>query len=68
MVSFELDNNYKYNVVVGRPVGLQKVYRTNSKLHVLLLKVISIIITREKVVVYEIGVTYQCSKRRKRGN
>ncbi len=67
MVSFELDNNYKYNVLVGRPVGLQKVYKTNSKMHVLLLKVISFF-TRETVVVYERGVTYKCSKRRKRGN
>lgn len=67
MVSFELDNNYKYNVLVGKPVGLKKVYRTNSKLHVLLLKIISFV-TRENVVVYERGVTYQCIKRRNRGN
>lgn len=67
MVSFELDNNYKYNVLVGRPVGLQKVYKTNSKMHVLLLKAISFI-TRENVVVYERGVTYKCIKRRKRGS
>lgn len=67
MVSIELDNNYKYNVIVGKPVGMQKVYRTNSRLHVLLLKAISFI-TREKVVVYERGVTYKCIKRRKRGN
>lgn len=67
MVSFELDNNYKYNVLVGRPVGLQKVYKTNSKLHVLLFKIISFV-TRENVVVYERGVDYQVIKRRKRGN
>lgn len=67
MVSFELDNNYKYNVLVGRPFGLQKVYKTNSQLHVLLLKIISFV-TRENVVVYERGVDYQVIKRRKRGN
>ena len=67
MVSFELDNNFKYNVLVGRPVGLKKVYKTNSKMHVLLLKIISFV-TRENVAVYERGVDYQVIKRRKRGN
>ena len=65
MVSFELDNNYKYNVLVGRPVGLQKVYKTNIELHVLLLKIISFV-TRENVVVYERGVDYKVIKRRQR--
>ena len=67
MVSFELDNNFKYNVLVGRPVGLKKVYKTNSKMHVLLLKIISFV-TRVNVAVYERGVDYQVIKRRKRGN
>ena len=67
MVSFELDNNYKYNVLVGKTPGLQKVYRTNSKCLILVLKIGSYI-TRENVTVYERGVDYQVIKRRKRGN
>lgn len=63
MVSFELDNNYKYNVLVGKTPGLQKVYRTNSKCLILVLRIVSYI-TRENVTVYERGVTYQVKKRR----
>ena len=67
MVSFELNNNYKNNVLVGKTPGLQKVYTTNSKFRVFVLKAVSCI-TREDVTVYERGVDYQVIKRRKRGN
>nr|DAR25237.1 MAG TPA: hypothetical protein [Caudoviricetes sp.] len=63
MISFELNRRYKYNVVVGKPVGLQSRYYTNSKVKLFLIKAYAWL-TNKNVKVYTAGINYTLQARK----
>lgn len=57
MISTKLNKRYKYNVVVGKPIGLQSVYYTNSKVELFLIKTCAWL-TNKDAKVYTAGINY----------
>lgn len=57
MISIKLNKRYKYNVIVGKPVGLQSAYYTNSKVELFLIKACAWL-THKDVKVYTAGINY----------
>jgi hypothetical protein len=57
MISVPLDRHYAYNVVVGKPVGRQKFYYTDSTLFVLFIR-LTAKLRGAQVKVYRANIDY----------
>ena len=57
MISIPLNRHYAYNVVVGKPVGLQKLYLTDSTLFVLFIRLFAKL-RGAQVKVYRANIDY----------
>jgi hypothetical protein len=57
MISVPLNRHYAYNVVVGKPVGRQKLYHTDSTIFALLIR-LTAKLRGAQVKVYRANIDY----------